>query len=96
MKRRPTIKDVAEKCGVHHTTVSRALRDHPSIPAATRVKIKAAADELGYQSDPFLSSLSSRRKNAHAPGSAIANLAWITNFETRDGWKQYVHNPSYF
>src|SRR5664279_3504988 len=48
---RPTIKDVAEKCGVHPSTVSRALSPamrHLVAPEVTK-RIRAAAAALGYQ-----------------------------------------------
>jgi len=47
---RPTIKDVAEKCGVHPSTVSRALSGAMSHLVAPNVekKIRAAAAALGY------------------------------------------------
>jgi LacI family transcriptional regulator len=48
---RPTIKDVAEKCGVHPSTVSRALSPAMSHLVAPEVakRIRAAASALGYQ-----------------------------------------------
>ena len=36
------------------STVSLALRDHPSIPPSTRARIRAVAKEFGYQRDPLL------------------------------------------
>src|SRR6202165_3659450 len=48
---RPTIKDVAQKCGVHPSTVSRALSgamSHLVAPAVAK-RIRAAAAALGYQ-----------------------------------------------
>ena len=48
---RPTIKDVAERCGVHPSTVSRALSPVMSHLVAPEVakRIRAAAAALGYQ-----------------------------------------------
>jgi len=48
---RPTIKDVAEKCGVHPSTVSRALSPAMNQLVAPEVakRIRAAAAALGYQ-----------------------------------------------
>src|ERR1700688_2854620 len=48
---RPTIKDVAEKCGVHPSTVSRALSGAMSHLVAPEVakRIRNAAAALGYQ-----------------------------------------------
>lgn len=60
---RITLKDIAAHCGVSVAAVSYALRDNPRIPAATRLAIRKAADELGYRPDPFLSALVSYRSN---------------------------------
>lgn len=43
-----TLKDVASRLGLSHTTVSRALQDHPRISVATRSAVKACAAEMGY------------------------------------------------
>lgn len=43
-----TIKDVARKAGVSPSTVSRTLKDNPSISKETKAKVRAAMDELGY------------------------------------------------
>ncbi len=43
-----TIKDIAEIAQVSHTTVSRALRNHPAIAKETAARIQKIADELGY------------------------------------------------
>lgn len=43
-----TIKDVARRDGVIPSTVSRTLKDNPSISKETKAKVRAAMDELGY------------------------------------------------
>ncbi len=43
-----TLRDVAEKAGVSAATVSRALDPSASASAATRDRVLAVADELGY------------------------------------------------
>ncbi|ASP34156.1 LacI family DNA-binding transcriptional regulator [Labrenzia sp. VG12] len=45
---RPTLRTVAAEAGVAVTTVSRALADDPRIAEATRKRIAAVADRLGY------------------------------------------------
>jgi LacI family transcriptional regulator len=56
-----TLADVARVAGVHPTTVSLALRDHPSIPATTRARIRGVAKELGYRRDPLLDAFNFHR-----------------------------------
>ena len=43
-----TIRDVAERAEVSVATVSRALRNHPSISQRTRDHVVAVANEMGY------------------------------------------------
>ena len=60
---RPTIKDVAEKCGVHPSTVSRALSgamSHLVAPDVAR-RIRAAAADLGYQPNVIAAGLRTGR-----------------------------------
>lgn len=44
----PTQATIASAAGVSVPTVSKALRDHPSISEATRARVQAAARSLGY------------------------------------------------
>lgn len=43
-----SIKDIAKRAGVSASTVSRALKNHPSIGAATTERIQTLAREMGY------------------------------------------------
>lgn len=93
--RRITLTDVAKEAGVHHSTVSRALKRHPGIPEKTREKIMAVVKKLKYVPDPMLSSLAAY-KNSRRPVGFLANLAWITNFPSEEGWKENPHFPFYY
>jgi LacI family transcriptional regulator len=44
-----SIKDVASRARVSVATVSRVLNGHPSVRPATRTRVRAAMDELGYR-----------------------------------------------
>lgn len=60
-------------------TVSLALRNHPSIPAATRDKIRRIADLQGYRSDPVMRTLmiQMRKSKVRDYSGALAFLdAW--------------------
>ncbi|MEV0010676.1 LacI family DNA-binding transcriptional regulator [Streptomyces sp. NPDC047973] len=48
MARKPTIADVAQRAGVSRATVSFALNDRPGVAEETKVRILAAASELGW------------------------------------------------
>ena len=43
-----TIKDVAERCGVSVSTVSRVLNHHPDVSDSIRAKVMATVQELHY------------------------------------------------
>ncbi|RBY83613.1 LacI family transcriptional regulator [Geodermatophilus sp. TF02-6] len=49
--RRPTLADVAVRAGVSTALVSIVMRDAPGASAATRDRVRAAADEIGYRPD---------------------------------------------
>jgi len=56
-----TIKDVARRAGVAHTTVSRALRGNPIISTETTERIRKIASEMGYQPSAAARSLKTNR-----------------------------------
>lgn len=56
--------DVAARAGVSQATVSRALRDDPAVTQATRAKVRAAAEELGYTPSAFAAALARGRSNS--------------------------------
>jgi LacI family transcriptional regulator len=55
-----TSHDVARVAGVSQPTVSRALRDDPRVARATRERVRAAAEQLGYVASRRGRSLSTR------------------------------------
>lgn len=69
-------RDIAERAGVHFTTVSLALRNSPTLPEATRQRIQNLAMEMGYRPDPMLSALQAYRKTVRTAGHEGA-IAWI-------------------
>lgn len=67
-----TIYDIAKQLNISATTVSRGLKDHPTINKHTRKKIAEVAKELGYRSNNFASSL--RSKKTHTLGVMVPRL----------------------
>lgn len=56
-----TIKDIAHKLNIHHTTVSKALRNHPDISLDTRKLIRKTAKELDYHPNTLAQSFKNQR-----------------------------------
>lgn len=72
--RRPSLKLVAEKAGVAVATASYALNNHPKIPEATRLRVRWAAEALGYRTNARVSRLMSELRTDRGDGST---LAWV-------------------
>src|SRR5947209_15920972 len=93
--RQITLRDIAAKAGVSVMTVSRALRNHPNLASDTRARILQLADRLGYRPNPMVSALM-RYRGAGRRAPAELALGFITNFDTRDGWKKSLLHREFF
>ncbi|MEO7412334.1 MAG: LacI family DNA-binding transcriptional regulator, partial [Opitutaceae bacterium] len=90
-----TLQDVADRAGVHRSTVALALRDHPRIGLATRRRVQQLAKKLGYRLNPLVAALMSSRRSGR-PVKHVT-LAFLTNYPTRFGWQpQYHPRPDFF
>jgi LacI family transcriptional regulator len=67
-----TMKRIAGELGVSITTVSKVLNNHADISEATRSRVLAKVEELGYQRNAVARSLSLRR--THTLGIVIPDL----------------------
>jgi len=67
------LKDIAARVGVSVMTVSKALRDEPDVSAATKVRIKQMAQEMGYVPDSTAQGL--RTRTTKLFGLVIPSLA---------------------
>lgn len=87
--------DVARTAGVHVTTVSLALRNHPSLPSRTRERLQRLARQMGYAPDPALSALVSYR---HGAGKRKDQppIAYVTNWDSALGWKNFTAHRDFF
>ncbi|MBL9195354.1 MAG: LacI family DNA-binding transcriptional regulator [Opitutaceae bacterium] len=74
-----SMKEVARVTGVSVMTVSLSLRGDPSIPAATRNRILAAAKKLNYRKNPMVSALMSGLRRTRGRASERAVIAYIEN-----------------
>lgn len=81
---RPTIADIAHAAGVSSTAVSFALNGRPGLAPATRERIKAVADEMGWVPSAAARALSTSRVNA-------LGLVITTSFEVIPADTFYLH-----
>lgn len=72
----PQMRDIARIAGVHQTTVSRALRNDDRLPEATRTRIRAIAERLGYRANPLVAALVAARRLRH-PAEFQPTLAYV-------------------
>jgi len=54
------LKDIAERAGVSVMTVSKVMRDAPDISAATKTRVRALAQQMGYVPDSQAQGLRTR------------------------------------
>ncbi len=95
MPARITLRDIAERAGVHLSTVSLALNHSPKLRPEMRARILKVADEMGYTPDPMLSALVAYRKKVQ-PASYHATLAWIDNWSDRGAMRKIKVFDEYF
>lgn len=95
MEKRVNLEDIAKKAGVHRSTVSLALKDHPRISEPVRMRIKTIASEMGYRVNPLVSALMQNRRTGKAP--LPVTIAFVTNYPSRFGWRPDHHSrPDFF
>lgn len=85
---RVTLRDIATKLGISHSSVSLALRSHPRISKALTKKIQDTAREMGYRPDPMLAALAHYRQGKAEPPVRSA-IAWINAWPDPDQLKSF-------
>ena len=75
--RRVSMADVARLAGVSGQTVSRVANDSPRVDPATRDRVRAAMDELGYR--PHRAARALRTGRTHTLGLMVSTLASVGN-----------------
>lgn len=76
---RVTLAEVAARAGVSKATASLALRNQPEIREATRARVRAAAEVLGYRPDPALSVIAAHRWRT-GPARSGSSLAFVVAY----------------
>lgn len=88
-----TIYDIAEALNLSPATISRGLKDHPSIRKDTRKKITDKAKELGYQQNLFASNLRRNRTNTIGVILQRLNSYWMSS--VIDGMEKVATEAGY-
>lgn len=81
-----TQRDVASACNVHPSTICLALKNAPSIPAATRTRIQGIARAMGYAPNAAARNLAFLRSEKNHVGGSLP-LAWLNQEPRRDYWR---------
>ncbi|NOT95704.1 MAG: LacI family DNA-binding transcriptional regulator [Nitrospira sp.] len=72
-----TMKHIAAQAGVDRSTVSLALRNHPSLPAKTNARIQHIARQMGYRPNPLVAALMMHRAKPLGV-EPTATIAYVT------------------
>ena len=88
-----TIKELAVRAGVSHSTVSRALNNHPAIARETVERIQQLAHELDYVPSHFARSLKTNR--SHMLGVIVHRIADPFYSEVLGGIQNIAHQFQY-
>jgi LacI family transcriptional regulator len=87
------MRRIAQELGVSVTTVSKVLNDHGDIGPATRARVLARVEELGYRPNAVARSLSLRRTNTL--GVVIPDLMHSFFVEVMSGIESVSSNRGY-
>lgn len=90
-----SMRQLAALAGFSRTTVSQALRNHPGISEATRKTIVELAEKHGYRPDPLVSTLMNQLRVGR-PRRQAEKLAYLTWWETADGWRRSRNDLLWF
>ena len=88
-----TIKELARRAGVSHSTVSRALNNHPAIAHETIERIQQLARELNYVPSGFARSLKTNR--SYMLGVIVHRIADPFYSEVLAGIQSVAHQFRY-
>lgn len=93
MKKYVTIKDIAKELNLHHTTVSRALRNSPSVSKETNDLIWKKATELGYK--PNLLAQGFRNNSSNTIGILVPDLQHYLFSKFISDFSNLAHQSGY-
>lgn len=75
LRRRPRLQDIAESTGLSIKTVSRAVRGEGPVREATRARVLAEADRLGFRLNDIASGLRRKDQSMTTVGVTLGDVA---------------------
>jgi DNA-binding LacI/PurR family transcriptional regulator len=88
-----TVKDIAKKAGVSHSTVSRALHSNPLISDETKERIQQIAVEMGYLPSAAARTLKTNR--SHVLGVVLTSIDDPFFSEILEGIEEVIQSSGY-
>ena len=85
---RISLEHIAKLAGVHKATVSRALRNHPTIPPHTRERIHEIARREGYRPNPLVAMYQAQARS-NRPTGMQSSLAWLNDYPNPTCWQEF-------
>ncbi len=92
-KKEITIYDIAEALNISAATVSRGLKNHPAIKQATKDKIFAQAERMGYRFNTFARNL--RVKKTYTIGVIVPRLNSMFMSDVLAGMEKVSNEAGY-
>ncbi|GIF78378.1 LacI family DNA-binding transcriptional regulator [Asanoa siamensis] len=88
------MSDVAARAGVSHQTVSRVINEHPNVAVATRARVLAAIEELGYRPNGAARALATG--STRTIGLVTGNISQYGPAQTMVGLERAAREAGYF
>lgn len=85
---RVSLEHIAKLAGVHKATVSRALRNHPTIPKTTRDRIQEIARQEGYRPNPLVAMYQAQARSSR-PTAMQSALGWLNDYPNAASWNEF-------
>lgn len=89
-----TLNDIAKAAGVTKMTVSRALSGGKNVKKDTLIRILRIADEMGYQKNPFISTVMSHlalQRGRKHPTPLLLLLDWPEREDSKRWYSDYIN-----
>ncbi len=84
--RHVSVREIAARAGVSHATVSLALRGSPRLAAATRERVRAVAEEMGWRPNPAVAAWMAHRRSI-SPVEGREGIVFLNSWPDPEEWR---------